>query len=191
MAIFQALTPGYSPLDGECLFFNGIESFVDSFPLLWSLLSPEGIFENRAARDLAQHRNPRIPPKTSESIIEPNRFRYRSEFQKNLRILSSLLLEEIEENPSLQSDFYKDCYVPLEANNRHLLLSKRLIAARYNRVGEDGIIPSRISGLATADGDGNLVIDDEIQAGIGAKPIVVIGDVGVGKTSFFENLYEI
>jgi hypothetical protein len=135
LAIFQALTPGYSPLDGECFFFDGFASYIEYFPLLWSLLSPEGITENRASRDLAHHRNPRIPTKASDFIPEPTRFRYRSDFQENLRVLSSLLLEEVEDNPALKSSFYRECYVQLEANNRHLLLSKRIIAASAPRSG--------------------------------------------------------
>jgi GTPase SAR1 family protein len=129
------------------------------------------------------HRNPRIPPKAAESIPEPNRFRYRSEFQENLRDLSSLLLEEIEDNPALKPSFYKECYVSVEANNRHLLLSKNIISGRYRRASDDGVTPSALQASdATTDG---VTFD-----GIGSRPIVVIGDVGVGKTSFFENLYE-
>jgi predicted type IV restriction endonuclease/GTPase SAR1 family protein len=191
LAIFQALTPGYSPLDGECFFFDGFNAYVEHFSLLWTLLSPEGVTENRASRDLAQHRNPRMPPKGSESIPEPTRFRYRNDFQENLKVLSSLLLEEVEDNPALKSSFYRECYVPLEANNRHLLLSKNIISARYKRVGEDGIAPSAFDEVAKAGPEGDLVLDDAaLQGRAGSRPIVVIGDVGVGKTSFFENLYE-
>ena len=191
LAIFQALTPGYPPLDGECYFFDGFQSYVEHFPLLWTLLSPEGVTENRASRSLAHHRNPRIPPKVSNFIAEPNRFRYRSEFQENLRVLSSLLLEEIEDNPRLKGAFYRDCYVPLEANNRHLLLSKRIIAARYRRVGENGITPSAMGHVTTPGLTGDLIIDDAaLKVGAGSRPIIIIGDVGVGKTSFFEYLYE-
>jgi GTPase SAR1 family protein/predicted type IV restriction endonuclease len=191
LAVFQAMTPGFSPLDGECFFFNGIEQYIQSFPLLWSLLSPEGISENRAQRELALRRNPRIPPKASEFISEPTRFRYRSDFQENLRALSSLLLEEVEDNPALKATFYRECYVPLEANNRHLLLSKNIIAARYKRVSDEGVAPSPLEAAAQADHDGTFVLKDAALAGgSGSRPIVVIGDVGVGKTSFFENLYE-
>jgi hypothetical protein len=96
LALFQALTPGFSPLEGECFFFDGFESYVKHFSLLWSLLSPEGLTENRANRDLAHHRNPRIPTKASEFIGELTRFRYRSDFQENLRMLSSLLLNRVQ-----------------------------------------------------------------------------------------------
>lgn len=189
-AIFQAIIPGQSPLEGECYFFNGFQAYIDNFAVLWKLLSPEGITENCAYRDLALHRNPRIPEKGSASIPEPYRYRYRNTFQENLRSLSSLLLEEIEDNPKLKSSFYEECYVPIEANNRHLLQSKKIIASRYKRVGVDGIFPPSLE-TVTAIKEGDLRIDDPtIGVTTGSRPIVVIGDVGVGKTSFFENLYE-
>ena len=191
LAIFQAIILGQSPLEGECYFFNGFDSYIEHFPLLWRFLSPEGITENRAYRDLAVHRNPRIPSKASTTIAEPHKYRYRNGFQENLRSLSSLLLEEIEDNPVLKSDFYKECYVPIEANNRHLLLSKNIIASRYRRVGDDGIAPATFADTAEVDSTGSLKLNDASFAGAaGSRPIVVIGDVGVGKTSFFENLFE-
>jgi GTPase SAR1 family protein len=191
LAIFQTMIPGQSPLEGECYFFNGFDSYLGHFPLLWKLLSPEGITENRAYRDLSLHRNPRMPPKASTAIAEPLKYRYRNDFQENLRSLSSLLLEEIEDNPNLKSAFYKECYVPIEANNRHLLLSKKIIASRYRRVGDDGISPSNVKTIAAIDDAGDLAIDDPSVAGVSrSRPVVVIGDVGVGKTSFFEKFFQ-
>ena len=140
---------------------------------------------------LASHRNPRIPPKAAEAIAEPLQFRYRNNFQDNLKTLSSFLLEEIEDNPSLKSSFSKECYVPLEANNRHLLQSKNIIAGRYKRVGEQGIQPEALNSAIEAGKKGDLIFKNPVlNNGPGSRPIVVLGDVGVGKTSFFENLYE-
>lgn len=190
LAVFQAIIPGQPPLEGECYFFNGFSSYINNFPLLWRLLSPEGITENCAFRELSLHRNPRIPPKTSTSITEPNKFRYRNEFQENLRSLSSLLLEEIEDNPELKSSFYKECYVPIEANNRNLLLSKNIIAARYNRVVDGSVKPDALEEVAKASNGDLAFSDPTLTSRMGSRPIVVIGDVGVGKTSFFANLFE-
>ena len=191
LIIFQATIVGQSPLDGECYLINGFESYLTNFPVLWRLLSPEGVAENRALRELALHRNPRIPPKASTAIPDPTKYRYRSSFQENLRALSSLLLEEIQDDPAVKAAFYEECYVSIEANIRHLLLSKRIIAARYNRIGEDGILPTPIEGVAKVDDRGNLQIADTASSfAISARPVVVVGDVGVGKTSFFENLFQ-
>jgi len=190
LAIFQALSMGLPPLEGECFFFDGFATYLSQFPLLWSLLSPDGISENRAYRELALHRNPRVPPKASEGIPEPHKYRYRSHFQENLRSLSSTLLDEIEDNPDLKSSFYRECYVPIDANNRHLLLSKRIIAARYKRAADNGIAPDSIETVTHVDSARNFQLSDAALDSAGSRPVVVLGDVGVGKTSFFEHLYE-
>jgi GTPase SAR1 family protein len=190
LAIFQAMVPGQSPLSGECYFFDGFRSYLEQFPLLWKLLSPEGVTENYAQRALAARRNPRLPPKASVSIAEPLKYRYRNDFQEELRRLSSFLLEEIEDNPELRGDFYRECYIPIEANNRHLLLSKNIIAARYRRVADNGVNPSALDKATSVDGGNVCFADSVVATASGSRPIVVVGDVGVGKTSFFENLFE-
>lgn len=187
LVIFQHHIPGQSPLDGECYVFDGFESYESQFALLWTLLSPEGVAENRAYHKLSQYRNPRIPAKAYTAIAEPMGHRYRNEFQENLRTLAELLLDTVEDDPDYKDEFYRECYVPLEANNRHLLLSKSIISARYKRVGETGSAPAMMN---TSVEDGRLQIDKKLAAKtVGSRPIVVIGDVGVGKTSFFENLF--
>lgn len=191
LAIFQAIILGQSPLEGECYFFNGFESYITYFPVLWRLLSPEGISENRALKELALLRNPRIPPKAATAIPDPTRYRYRSSFQENLRTLSSFLLEEIQDDPKAKAAFYQECYVPIAANNRHLLLSKRIISTRYDRVSGDGIVPAPLEQVAKLDNRGSVQISDPaFTFAVSTRPIVVVGDVGVGKTSFFENLFE-
>ena len=187
MVIFQNAGDGNSPLDGDCFVFNGFNSYILHFDTLWRFLSPEGVFENIAFRALAELQNPRVPVKASTALGEPKAYRYRTPFQDNLRTLASVLLDDIESSPAVKSDFYKECYVPLDANNRHLLLSKNIISARYKRVSDNGITPAR---LATKVEKGGIKINDDIAAVTNGRPLVVVGDVGVGKTSFFENLFE-
>lgn len=188
LVIFHSTLAGHSPMDGECFVFDGFQAYLNGFELLWRFLSPEGVYENRAYREIAIFRNPRIPAKAASEIGEPTQYRYRTIFQENLRTLASVLLDDIEDNPNVKSDFYKECYVSLDANNRHLLLSKSIIAARYKRVSDNGIVPAKMS---TSVKGGRVHVHDRAYSGAGSsRPIVVIGDVGVGKTSFFENLFE-
>lgn len=184
LAIFQAMTPGQEPLKGECFLFDGFQSYLQHFPLLWTLLSPEGITENRALRDLALHRNARIPAKASTTIPEPTKYRYRDHLQSELREIGTLLLEEIEDNPDLRKEFYRECYVPIEANNRHLLQSKQIIDSRYRRAVDNNVNPVSLDSASKSGTLGDSYLRDA-----GSRPIVVLGDVGVGKTSFFENLF--
>lgn len=187
LVLFQASIPGSSPFDGECFCFDGFSAYIKNFSLLWRLLSPEGVFENRAYRSIAYHRNPRLPMKASSALTDPNAYRYRTNFQENLRNVASVLLDNIDEVPEVKSEFYRECYVPIEANNRHLLLSKNVISARYRRASSDGVAPAAIT---TTIAGGRVQVTQGLTGTLSGKPVVVIGDVGVGKTSFFENLYE-
>lgn len=188
LLVFQAFSQHGSPLDGECYFFDGFESYLENFTLLWKILSPEGIAENRAYRDISLHRSPRIPPKASETIPDPTRYRYRNDFQENIRTLANLLLEEIEDNQEVRRNFYKDCYVTIDANNRHTLLSKQIINNRYRRVAGEGVAPKKLRAAKNGGAHGGVFDEPELEASLATRPIVVLGDVGVGKTSFFENL---
>lgn len=188
--IFQSATSGYSPLDGDCFFFNGFSEITSNFHVLWRLLSPEGVSENRALREISQHRTPRMPPKASDFFVEPKKYRYRSAFQEEIQSLSSLLLEDLEDSRELKPAFYRDCYVTDEANSRHLLLSKKIISARYKRSSGDGTSHSAFEMIADGRrGKQPKVVDPSILGATTSRPIVVLGDVGVGKTSFFENLF--
>lgn len=150
LIVFQAIMIGQSPLEGECFVFNGFDAYLNNFPLLWAILSPEGIYENRAYKEFSLHRTARIPPKASTAISEPTKYRYRNKFQENLRSLASLLLEDVIDDPAVKPTFYRECYVSSEANNRHLLLSKQAIASRYKRAGGDGVTPAPLQVSAVA-----------------------------------------
>jgi hypothetical protein len=39
LLIFQAIILGQSPLEGECFVFDGFESYITNFPVLWRMLS--------------------------------------------------------------------------------------------------------------------------------------------------------
>ncbi|ASK89943.1 hypothetical protein [Sphingorhabdus sp. SMR4y] len=188
LVVFHSAIQSRSPLDGDCFVFDGFKHYLQRFTLLWDLLSPEGVLENRAYRQLALERNMRLPSKASTNLADPYAHRYRTDFQQNLSSLASVLLEDIEGNPDIKSEFYENCYVDLAANNRHLLLSKNIIAARYRRVADDSDNPASM--VASVE-DGRIKINDKLASNTSKhRPIVVIGDVGVGKTSFFENLFE-
>ena len=65
------------------------------------------------------------------------------------------------------------------------------LSNRYRRVGGDGVSPSALDGLSGIEQNDDLNFEDStLQDTAGSRPVVIIGDVGVGKTSFFENLYE-
>ncbi len=76
----------------------------------------------------------------------------------------------------------------MDANNRHTLLSKQIIYNRYKRVTGDSISPKSLKTATEHREDRSIFADPGLTSGFSTRPIVVLGDVGVGKTSFFENL---
>lgn len=188
LLLFQAFITEKSPLEGEAYVFNGFSEYQKYFAQLWKLLSPEGINERWAIKRINKHNYIKLPVKASSQISNLSEYKYRSDFQENLRSLASILLDEINENHEVLSEFYKECYVPIEANNRHLLLSKNIIKNRYKRVNSNGSNPIKTEAKIN---DGKLEVENgEQSSAYKTSPIVVVGDVGVGKTSFFKNLFQ-
>lgn len=187
MVIFQSVGQGASPLDGECFVFDGFNSYINDFQILWRFLSPEGVYENIAVRALADLQNPRIPAKAATTLGDPKAYRYRTPFQDNLRTLATVLLDDVEYNPEVKSDFYKECYVAVYSDDRDSLLGSEAISSRYKRVSDNGIMPAN---LTTRIEDGSVKIEAAEVITTTGRPVVVVGDVGVGKTSFFENLFQ-
>jgi len=68
LVVFQSYIAGQSPLDGESFVFNGFASYDKHFALLWKLLSPEGLAENRAYQQLSRLRNPRILTSKNDTL---------------------------------------------------------------------------------------------------------------------------
>ncbi len=187
LVIFQSQGQSSSPLDGECFVFDGFNSYIEDFPTLWRFLSPEGVYQNVAVRTLADLQNPRIPVKASTTLGEAKAYRYRTPFQENLRTLATVLLEEVEYNPDVKSEFYRECYVTVYGDKDNSLLSSDIISSRYKRVSDNGILPAN---LTTRIENGSVKIDSREIVTTTGRPIVVVGDVGVGKTSFFEHLFQ-
>lgn len=187
LVLFQSRGEGLSPLDGDCFVFDGFDAYVKEFATLWRFLSPEGVYSNSAVRLLSELQNPRVPIKASTIIGEPKAYRFRTDFQDNLRNLATILLENVEDNPSVKSEFYRECYVSAGAENRDTLLSEEIISARYRRVSDNGIVSADLS---TKIENGSVRIDAGDLSTTTGRPLVVVGDVGVGKTSFFEHLFE-
>ncbi|OAG75680.1 hypothetical protein Amal_03143 [Acetobacter malorum] len=187
IVVFQSYILGQPVINGDCFIFDGKEAFYEHFFNLWQILSPEGIYENYAFRVLSERQNPKVPSKASTILPDPKMYRYRTIFQEKLRAISSILLDNIEGREATKGDFYRDCYVDIEASNRNTLLSKKVIADRYKRVSDNGISPAKIK---THINNNKLYIDSTIFSLADGRPLVVIGDVGVGKTSFFEKIFE-
>lgn len=111
----------------------------------------------------------------------------RNIIQTDLEILADLVFEDIISSQELEDEFLKNCYCQSGALSQYALVSKSLLANRYTALFPDSNKAPALRAASTKKG-----ISDELLAESFAKrPILLIGDVGVGKTIFFRHFLKI
>jgi len=187
IAFLASRQDGQSPLEGLCIFINGHEQFIKEFPLLWQNLSPAGIKERRIIRLLTTGAESGVPKKLSSYLLHYPSFRYKSDMQSSLRTVAELLIEDVVKTAEVEAQFYKECYCESGALARDALVSRQILAARYSALFAPTESAPKLTPVKPAKDE--LALTPEIMAeALSRRPIVLIGDVGVGKTSFLKHL---
>lgn len=186
IAFIASRFDGKSPLDGHALVIDGFDHLLDNFARIYETLSPQGVASNKLAQYLEENGIFGIPDKISTFIRNYPSFRYQTNSASQLRLIAELLLEDIIRTEDLEKQFYRDCYCESGALAQDALISKNLLRSRYAALFD----PSEASPTLTpAKPKGTSPLSNEIVAeGLSRRPIILIGDVGVGKTSFIKNL---
>ena len=186
IAFIATRNDGTPPLEGKALVFDSLRHMYDNFDKAWQFLSYEGIQENRIIHYLTSG-DIGIPPKLSSKLIEYPKTRYSSSFQANLKQLSELLIQDVIEDVEIEDEFYRRCYCESGAISQHSLLSKKILSARYASLFDNSEESPHTQSIKETR-HGTNVTPDLLSSAISKRPIVLIGDVGVGKTSFVKNL---
>ncbi|MEW4446692.1 hypothetical protein AB1K39_14345, partial [Vibrio cholerae] len=185
VAFLASRTDGVDVLDGDALVFTSLDHMHHHFTQAWNCLSKAGIEENRLFRLLTTG-DKRLPNKLSSQLVDYPRIRYPSEVQASLKQLSELFIQDVMDNPELESNFYKDCYCESGALNKYALLSKNVLEARYAAIFSASEVQPSVQPVRSQ--KGSNFSPDIVAEALSRRPIVLIGDVGVGKTSFVKNL---
>ena len=187
IAFLAVRLDGISPLDGRCLVCDGYAQIRDHFPKIWSVLSPQGVAERRLVRLLTSEVTSAIPPKLSSSTPKYHEYRYKSASQTSLRTLAELLIEDLPNTPELEERFYQECYCESGALSQYALLSKSILSARYAALFDPSEPSPHVEPIKPKKGD--VAISPEMMSNaLARRPFVLLGDVGVGKTSFLKYL---
>lgn len=178
---------GVSPFDGNCLAFDGYLKMAAEFPSLWQNLSPEGVGEKRLSRLLVKGEVEGIPRKLSNYVTSYHYYRYKNSSQTTLRTLAELLIEDIPNTSELEEQFYNECYCESGALSQYSLVSKSILNSRYAALfppDEPGPTVQRLKPSRK-----EIALDPTtISGALARRPFVILGDVGVGKSSFLKNL---
>jgi len=185
IAFLASRQDGISVLDANAILFRSLEHLLENFSLAWQLLSKEGLKEKNVLRYLSTGQNV-IPNKLSARLVDFPKIRYASEIQSTLKQLSELLIQDILETEEVEALFFKECYCESGALSKYALLSRNILDARYASMFST-TEPHPLT-AAVKNKKKDTFATDVLAEALSRRPIVLIGDVGVGKTSFVKNL---
>jgi Cdc6-like AAA superfamily ATPase len=191
LAVFLgSRTDGKDVQSGEALVFVSLQDMIDQFRRLWDLLSRDALVERRAVQILLMGTaHPQPPVKLSATIHTYPGFRHRTEQDTDLKILSTIFIQDIEGNAEVSDDFLRECYYNSGTLSQYAFISKEILKSRYKSLpGAIGVDTEPIRGKK---GLSPSFHGDLIAAAVTSKPIVLLGDVGVGKTMFIRHLLRV
>ncbi|MBE7620883.1 hypothetical protein GL297_14890 [Komagataeibacter sp. FXV2] len=172
---------------GKCLVISSLADFERNLSRLWDFLSPEGIRLGALKAFLHRMGVPAAPKKLSASIPDYPKFLQPTTLQVSLANMAHLLLINIELQDDIERQFFEECYCESGALSQHALLSKQMLNARYSSLFPPDEASPRIDPVVAKPGK-PLLTPEVLSDAISNRPIVLLGDVGVGKSSFLKHL---
>ncbi|MCJ2011558.1 hypothetical protein [Methylobacterium sp. J-076] len=99
--------------------------------------------------------------------------------------IAELLLLGISDQQEVEKEFYKHCYCQSGALSQHALISKQMLNARYSSLFPDA---EDVATPVSFKKDKPQLTPEILAEAISNHPIALVGDVGVGKSSFLKHL---
>lgn len=179
---------GVPPLKGKAVVYASLKDMSENFSTLWEDLSRDGLIAGRLRSRLMRTGATVLPPeKLSARIHGYPGFRYRTELETDLSNLADIFLVDLMQEKEVSDDFVRECYCASGALSQYSSVSKQILKYRYTQVqGAPTITPVR-----TKKGLSPSLTSDTIAAAMSRRAIVLLGDVGVGKTFFLRHLLRV
>lgn len=179
---------GLKPRDGKAVFYSSLDDMLAGANELWDYLSFAGVSRGDLMRSLSTRATtaPPPPPLSSRITSYPG-FRIGSEMETDLRILGDLFIQDVVREESITDEFLIDCYCSSGALSQYAVVSKEILRTRYE------VLDAAVNTESARDRRGpNPNLTDGVIAGaIARRPIVLVGDVGVGKSIFLKHLFRV
>ncbi len=199
IAFLGSRQDGVAPFNGNALCFSSLVQMEENFQALWDNLSKPGVETSFIYKTLRSDGTPLPPEKLSFALHPYPGLKNRNDQQSSLKQLGDLFLFDLATLPANEEEFLEKCYAPTGALSQHALVSKQILETRYSLLLQQELGVTDISAAATKHGlssdftnnlSGGSSADD-IAAALKRRPIIVLGDVGVGKTIFLRHLIKV
>lgn len=190
VAFLASRQDGVPPLTGRALVFDSFLAMQDGFPALWNNLSPDGVEGRTIHATLGDSVVSTPPAKLSARIPDYPGFWVRNRIQTELKILADLVLEDIARAPELEGEFLRRCYSSTNTLSEYAMVSREILEARYTAL--TAIEAEAVLAPARQDGGLAPALTMDVAAGsLGRRPLILLGDVGVGKSMFIRHFMQI
>jgi len=189
IAFLGARTDGHPPLDGKALVFDSLQSILDNFLFVWQRLSKQAIVARQLYVELAGAMVAAPPEKLSARLTDYPGYKQRNTLQTDLQILADIAIADIARLSEKEEvvRFLKECYCQSGALSQYAAVSKEILRVRYS-----ALFQAETQGVTLSPATTKKGITPELLAkSLSRRPILLIGDVGVGKTMFIEHLYKV
>jgi hypothetical protein len=130
------------------------------------------------------------PEKLAARIPDYPGYWSRNKIQTELKTLGDLVLQDLVEAPELEREFLARCYLSSSTLSEYALVSRELLEARYSALEATA---AKVSASSARHGD-EISADlrvDVTAASLGSRPLILLGDVGVGKSIFIRHFVQI
>jgi GTPase SAR1 family protein len=186
LVVFLAVrTDNIKPSMGRALVFPSLQDLRSNFRQFWDNASSYGIDAKRLYTTLRVTAAPPPAPLSAHITNYPGVQR-RNDLQAGLDILGDLFLNDVARLEEVRADFLRDCYASSGALSQYAMISKQILQSRYAMLNEEE--GPETTAVATKKGVAPSLTQDMLAAAAASRPIVLLGDVGVGKTTFIQRL---
>lgn len=155
------------------LVFDSLTSIESRFSQFFDTFGPQGIYGNSPSAVLLESRKAVAPPKLSQRITSYPVPANRNVISNELSTVLSLVWDELNTNETTDT-FLKECYIRADQAEDELLMATALLRER---------VEENVGAVAQQPRDVPRLINRETL-----RPIVVLGRVGHGKSTFLRYL---
>jgi hypothetical protein len=185
--LLGARTDNVTSEKGKCVAYPSLGSMRDNFRELWDLVTPEALAEGHLKRILTKKTHLPPPRKLSSRLPDYPGHKSRNPIATELQIFGELFFNDIITEPEIEEQFLRDAYCQSGALSQYSMVSKELLRTRYTTFfeGQAGVSTSPAT---LKKGTNPQLTKDALAAALSKRPILLVGDVGAGKTTFIRNL---
>ncbi|WP_159096517.1 hypothetical protein [Miniimonas sp. S16] len=176
---------GIPPLEGKAMVFPSLTAIRDRFVIFHNCLSERGLINRQIFSELSL--GVTAPPAPlSASLSRYPGTKFRNTVQSNLQILGQVLLEDMPQEERYSELFLTQCYATSGALSAYAEVSKELLKSRNTEflasLGASEVPATLRRGLNPE------LSAESLAAAASHRPIVLLGGVGVGKSTFIKHL---